>query len=114
MSVILIDACFSLSKREKYIRWIMNILYCHIFLMDCFICRVLVALMFGALITGQNIALAPNYSEAKVSARKIFAVLNQTPNINARSKEGLAPVSGRLETKWLDKISVCPNLTILC
>ena len=81
--------------------------------MDCFVCRVIIALMFGALITGQNIALAPNYSESKISARKIFAVLNQMPNIDARSKEGLAPVSGRFETKWPDKISVSSNSTIL-
>ena len=49
--------------------------------------------MFGAVITGQNISIAPNYAEAKLSASRLFTLFEREPIINADSDEGLTPVS---------------------
>ncbi|XP_076820461.1 ATP-dependent translocase ABCB1-like isoform X2 [Clavelina lepadiformis] len=62
--------------------------------------RVLTAVVFGGLAIGQNSSLAPDYAEAKVSASKIFALLDRTPKIDSYSKEGLCPAHCRGELKF--------------
>ena len=51
------------------------------------------ALVLGALGTGQLGAFAPNYTEAKLSAGRIFQLLDRVPAIDSYSQEGLKPVS---------------------
>ena len=56
-------------------------------------CRVLTAVIFGAIAVGQNSSFAPDYAEAKTSAKRMFKLIDQTPQIDAYSDEGLQPVS---------------------
>ena len=50
--------------------------------------RVFTALVFGALTLGQAGAFAPNYAKAKVSANRIFALLDLKPAIDSDSEDG--------------------------
>ena len=50
------------------------------------------ALLFGAVITGQNLAIAPDYSEAKASAQNVFALITREPAIDSESDKGISPV----------------------
>ena len=50
--------------------------------------RVFTALVFGALSIGQAGAFAPNYAKAKISANRIFALLDLKPAIDSYSEEG--------------------------
>ena len=52
----------------------------------------LVSLLFGAVITGQNVSIAPNYAEAKLSAARLFTLLGRSPVVNPDSDEGSKPV----------------------
>ena len=49
------------------------------------------ALIFGAAGAGQAGAFAPNYAKAKLSANRIFFLLDRVPEIDGYSKEGEKP-----------------------
>ena len=55
--------------------------------------RVFIALVFGALTVGQAGAFAPNYAKAKISANRIFALLDRRPAIDSYSEDGSKLVS---------------------
>ena len=63
----------------------------HLEFQDLF--RVFLALVFGALTVGQAGAFAPNYAKAKVSANRIFALLDRMPEIDSYSEDGSKLVS---------------------
>ncbi len=58
---------------------------------DIFI--VFTALVFGAISAGETGAFAPNYAKAKLSANRIFFLLDREPLIDGYSKEGSKLVS---------------------
>ena len=51
------------------------------------------ALVFGAVGAGQAGAFAPNYAKAKLSANRIFFLLDRVPIIDGYSEDGEKPVS---------------------
>uniref|UniRef100_H2ZPB5 Bile salt export pump n=1 Tax=Ciona savignyi TaxID=51511 RepID=H2ZPB5_CIOSA len=53
--------------------------------------RVITAVIFGAMAVGQNSSFAPDYAEAKVSARRMFALFDRTPEIDVYSDKGASP-----------------------
>ncbi len=55
--------------------------------------RALLAMVFGALSVGQASSFAPNYAKAKVSANRIFALLDREPLIDSYSEDGERLVS---------------------
>ena len=59
--------------------------------MDSFI--VFSAVIFGALGIGQAGSFAPNYAKAKLSANRIFFLLDRKPEIDGYSEEGKKLVS---------------------
>ncbi|GIY93917.1 ATP-dependent translocase ABCB1 [Caerostris extrusa] len=50
--------------------------------------KVLEGVMLGAMMIGQSVAFAPDYQKAKVSAVRIFKLLDLRPKIDASSTEG--------------------------
>ena len=54
---------------------------------------VFLALVFGALGIGQAASFAPNYTKAKASAKRIYALLDRRPVMDNFSEDGLVPVS---------------------
>ena len=52
-----------------------------------------IALVFGAIGAGQAGAFAPNYAKAKLSADRIFFLLDRVPVIDGYSEDGEKPVS---------------------
>ena len=63
----------------------------HLDFQDIF--RVFMALIFGAFAVGQAGAFAPNYTKARLSANRIFFLLDRKPLIDGYSEEGSKPVS---------------------
>lgn len=55
--------------------------------------RTFIALVFGAFSIGQASAFAPNYAKAKLSANRIFFLLDREPVIDNYSQEGQKLVS---------------------
>ena len=55
--------------------------------------RVFMAIIFGAFSIGQASAFAPNYTKAKISANRIFAMIDREPEIDNYSEEGQKLVS---------------------
>ena len=55
--------------------------------------RVVFALVFAAMFAGQVASFAPNYLKAKVSAARIFKLLDRVPPIDSKSESGEKPVS---------------------
>ena len=53
---------------------------------------VFMALIFGSLALGQSGDFAPNYTRAKNSAKRVFALLDRPSAIDSNSKEGITPV----------------------
>uniref|UniRef100_H2ZPB3 Bile salt export pump n=1 Tax=Ciona savignyi TaxID=51511 RepID=H2ZPB3_CIOSA len=53
--------------------------------------KVITAVIFGAMAVGQNSSFAPDYAEAKVSARRMFALFDRTPEIDVYSDKGASP-----------------------
>lgn len=51
------------------------------------------AVIFGAFGVGQASAFAPNYTKAKLSANRIYALLDREPEIDGYSDDGVKPVS---------------------
>ena len=58
--------------------------------------RVFFAIIFGAFAIGQASAFAPNYSKAKISANRIFFLLDRKPIIDNYSEDGEKLVSSDL------------------
>ena len=58
--------------------------------------RVFMAIVFGAISVGQASAFAPNYAKAKLSANRIFHMLDRKPAIDNYSEEGEQLVSIKL------------------
>ena len=52
------------------------------------------ALVFGATGAGQAGAFAPNYAKAKISASRIFFLLDREPKIDSYSEDGEKLVRG--------------------
>ena len=73
--------------------------------------RVFMAVVFGALSVGQASAFAPNYAKAKLSANRIFAILDRKPEIDNYSEEGEKPVS--LNAGQGARLHTLVNITIL-
>ena len=57
------------------------------------------ALVFGAAGAGQAGAYAPNYAKAKLSANRIFHLLDRKPLVDGYSEEGSKPVRN-LSSHW--------------
>lgn len=55
------------------------------------------ALIFGAAGAGQAAAFAPNYAKAKLSANRVFFLLDRVPEIDGYSEEGEKPKVGKVE-----------------
>ena len=53
----------------------------------------LMAIVFGTFDIGQSTSFAPNYAKAKLSANRIYALLDREPDIDGYSEDGLKPVS---------------------
>ena len=58
-----------------------------------FICRVLIAIILGALVVGRTNSLAPDYAQAKISAARVMKLFERVPGIDCYNKEGNKPVS---------------------
>lgn len=50
--------------------------------------QVFIAVIFGALAIAQAGSFAPNYAKAKLSARRIFAIIERKPDIDSYSEDG--------------------------
>lgn len=50
--------------------------------------RVFSSVIFAAMNVGQSASLAPDYGKAKMSAQRIFQLLDRKPLIDSYSKEG--------------------------
>ena len=55
--------------------------------------RVFIAIVFGGAAIGQASAFAPDFTKAKLSANRIFFMLDRKPLIDNYSDEGETPVS---------------------
>ena len=55
--------------------------------------RVFIAIVFGGAAVAQAGAFAPNFAQAKVSANRIFSIIDRQSLIDNYSEEGLQPVS---------------------
>ena len=56
------------------------------------LCRTFFALFFGILSATQGASFAPNYAKARLSAKRIFALVDLVPSIDSYSEEGDKPV----------------------
>ena len=54
--------------------------------------RTFFALFFGILSATQGASFAPNYAKARLSAKRIFALVDLVPSIDSYSEEGDKPV----------------------
>lgn len=65
--------------------------------------------MFAVLQSGRISALLPNYSNAILSARRVFLLLDTESGIDSYSTEGLKPVSGGRDTYTgaIKKFTLC-------
>lgn len=71
---------------------------------------VLFALIFGALAAGQSSAFAPNYAKARLSANRIFALLNRIPATSVYcSEEGDKPVCLMKSVPSVDEVTFKPH-----
>ena len=50
------------------------------------------AVIFGAFAVGQTSSFAPDYAQAKISASRLFKLLDRVPEIDSENKEGATPV----------------------
>lgn len=53
-----------------------------------FVFRVFSSVIFAAMNVGQSASLAPDYGKARISAQRIFHLLDRKPQIDSYSKEG--------------------------
>lgn len=64
--------------------------------MTMFVCvfiRVARVMILSAMTVGQAVALAPDYSQAKVAAARVLAILDRVPSIDTSSATGVLSVS---------------------
>ena len=54
------------------------------------------AVIFGAFAVGQTSSFAPDFATAKISAARLFKLLDRVPSIDSYDKEGLQPVSTKI------------------
>ena len=59
-----------------------------------FIFRVFSSIMFAAMNVGQSASLAPDFGKARMSAQRIFQLLDRKPQIDSYSEEGEKLVRG--------------------
>ena len=64
--------------------------------------RVFFALFFGILSAAQGSSFAPNYAKARLSAKRIFALVDLVPAIDSFSEEGDKPVCGHVIHMYSD------------
>ena len=69
---------------------------------DLFI--VFVAVIFGALVAGQASTFVPDYVRAKLSAKRIFSLLDRKSEIDGYSEEGEKLVSIHVSRIYLGSI----------
>jgi hypothetical protein len=50
------------------------------------------AIVFGAMAVGQASQFAPDYGKAKISAARVFDLIDQEPLIDSYSTSGIIPV----------------------
>uniref|UniRef100_A0A8B9SH53 ABC-type xenobiotic transporter n=1 Tax=Anas platyrhynchos TaxID=8839 RepID=A0A8B9SH53_ANAPL len=64
-----------------------------------FVFRVFSSVIFAAMNVGQSASLAPDYGKARISAQRIFHLLDRKPQIDSYSKEGerLSNFEGNIE-----------------
>ena len=51
------------------------------------------AVIFGAFAVGQTSSFAPDYAQARISAARLFKLLNRVPEIDSDNDGGMKPVS---------------------
>lgn len=79
------------------------------------IMTVAIVLVYGALGAGEAGAFAPNYAKAKLSARKIFNLLDRETAVDSHSKDGIVLVYTvtialhMKPTAWLGPREGCNN-----
>ena len=64
--------------------------------------RVFFAFFFGILSAAQGSSFAPNYAKARLSAKRIFALVDLVPAIDSFSEEGDKPVCGHVIHMYAD------------
>ena len=64
--------------------------------------RVFFAFFFGILSAAQGSSFAPNYAKARLSAKRIFALVDLVPAIDSFSEEGDRPVCGHVIHMYSD------------
>ncbi|XP_040820748.1 ATP-binding cassette sub-family B member 5 isoform X1 [Ochotona curzoniae] len=77
---------------------------------------VFTAIAYGAMVIGETLVLAPEYSKAKSGAAHLFALLEKNPTINSYSQEGKKPdtCEGNLEFRDVSFFYPCrPDVSIL-
>uniref|UniRef100_A0A8C4WST4 ABC-type xenobiotic transporter n=1 Tax=Gopherus evgoodei TaxID=1825980 RepID=A0A8C4WST4_9SAUR len=65
----------------------------------CLVFRAFLSILFGAMNVGQSTSLAPDFGKAKVSAQRIFQLLDRKPLVDSYSEEGtkLSQFDGNIE-----------------
>ncbi|XP_058534063.1 ATP-binding cassette sub-family B member 5 [Ochotona princeps] len=77
---------------------------------------VFTAIAYGAMVIGETLVLAPEYSKAKSGAAHLFALLEKNPAIDSYSQEGKKPETceGNLEFRDVSFFYPCrPDVSIL-
>ncbi|XP_051708757.2 ATP-binding cassette sub-family B member 5 [Oryctolagus cuniculus] len=77
---------------------------------------VFTAIAYGAMVIGETLVLAPEYSKAKSGAAHLFALLENKPTIDSYSQEGKKPdtCEGNLEFRDVSFLYPCrPDVSIL-
>ena len=62
------------------------------FFVYLYLYSVFFALIFGIILASQGSSFAPNYAKARLSAKRIFALVDLVPSIDSYSEEGDKPV----------------------
>uniref|UniRef100_A0A8C4WQJ6 ABC-type xenobiotic transporter n=1 Tax=Gopherus evgoodei TaxID=1825980 RepID=A0A8C4WQJ6_9SAUR len=63
----------------------------------CLVFRAFLSILFGAMNVGQSTSLAPDFGKAKVSAQRIFQLLDRKPLVDSYSEEGTKLFDGNIE-----------------
>ena len=78
----------------------MTLTFIHI---DTCLYRAFFGILFGIVSVSQGSAFAPNYAKARLSAKRIFALVDLVPTIDSFSEEGDKPVCDHV-------IHYCPHV----
>ncbi len=60
------------------------------------------AIVFSAMVMGDSLIYAPDYTKARLAAARVFDLLDFKPSIDSSSKDGLRPVSCELLDTLVD------------